>query len=89
MKSGLPATNDKENMVHLYTQPGCPPCTATKRALDKVGIEYEQHDVTKDPSAAETVKALGYNSTPVVVVDDRHWCGFRPTEIERLAERIG
>ncbi|WPH57665.2 hypothetical protein [Mycobacterium phage WXIN] len=41
--------------------------------------------MTEDPAAVEVVKALGYNSMPVVVVSDTwHWTGYRPTEIEKL-----
>ncbi|ODR27274.1 glutaredoxin domain-containing protein [Mycolicibacterium porcinum] len=74
-------------MVTLCSKPGCPPCKATKRELDKLGLEYQQVDVTADPSAAEVVKALGYNSAPVVVVNaDLHWTGFRPTQLALLGE---
>ncbi len=73
-------------MLQLYTKPKCPPCSATKRTLDKLEIEYQQFDVTADPSAAEAVRALGYISTPVVVVDEKnHWTGFRPDRLNGLA----
>lgn len=69
----------------LYTQPSCQPCKATKKWLDKAGIEYDQIDLSVDPAAADAVKALGYTSAPVVVVsDDWHWSGFRPTELSKL-----
>ena len=74
-------------MVTLYTKPGCPPCVGTKRALDKAGIAYQQFDVTENPDAADAVRALGYLSAPVVVVnDDWHWTGLKYTEIETLAK---
>lgn len=72
-------------MIHVYTQPNCPPCRATKLALDKAGLEYVTVDITEDPSARDFVKNIGYNSTPVVVVSEtRHWSGFKPSEIDKL-----
>lgn len=75
-------------MVMLYTQPGCAPCAATKRMLVKLDVEHEVLDVTQHPEAMRIVKDLGYSSAPVVVVDeDEHWSGFRPSRIEALAAR--
>lgn len=73
-------------MIRLYSKPGCQPCKATKRALDKLGIEYEQFDVTTDPSAAEAAAGYGYTSLPIVVVDENtHWGGHCPSKLEKLA----
>ena len=46
--------------ITVYTKPACVQCTATYRALDSKGIEYEIHDLSQDPAALEQVKALGY-----------------------------
>lgn len=73
----------------VYTKPSCVQCTATYRALDSKGIEYDVVDLSEDPSALETVKELGYLQAPVVVTDDEHWSGFRPDKISQLASRLG
>jgi glutaredoxin-like protein NrdH len=77
-------------VVTVYSQPNCVQCTATYRALDKVGIEYVKIDVTADPAAAEVAKAYGYLVAPVVVVTDtgEHWGGFRTEKITELAARL-
>ena len=68
--------------ITVYTQPGCQPCRATKRWLDKRGIEYRTVDVTESPADLEAIKELGYNSVPVVIVSngdpetDLHWHGL-------------
>ncbi len=49
------------------------------------GIQYEVHDVSTDEAALEHVKSLGYLQAPVVVTDDDHWSGFRPTRSRRSA----
>ncbi|QRV02276.1 glutaredoxin-like protein NrdH [Arcanobacterium phocisimile] len=71
--------------ITLYTKPACVQCTATKRALLKNGLSFSEVDLTQDPQALETVKALGYQQAPVVFADGDHWSGYRPDLIKRLA----
>ena len=91
---GLPDANEilRENGSHMsitvYTKPSCVQCTATYRALDSKGIEYEVLDLSQDPAALEQVKALGYLQAPVVITDEDHWSGFRPDKIDELATRL-
>ena len=74
--------------IAVYSKPSCVQCTATYRALDKQGIEYEVFDVSADDKALEAVKELGYLQAPVVVTGDDHWSGFRPDKIQALAARV-
>jgi glutaredoxin-like protein NrdH len=74
--------------ITVYTKPSCVQCTATYRALDNKGIEYEVFDVSVDEKALETVKALGYLQAPVVVTDEESWSGFRPDKIAALQAAI-
>ena len=74
--------------ITVYTKPSCVQCTATYRALDSKGIEYEVLDLSQDPAALEQVKALGYLQAPVVITDEDHWSGFRPDKIDELAARL-
>lgn len=74
--------------ITVYTKPSCVQCTATYRALDSKGIEYEIHDLTAEPDALAQVKALGYLQAPVVITDEDHWSGFRPDKIDELAARL-
>ncbi|WP_157156966.1 MULTISPECIES: glutaredoxin-like protein NrdH [unclassified Diaminobutyricimonas] len=74
--------------ITVYTKPSCVQCTATYRALDSKGIEYEVLDVSTDEQALEAVKSLGYMQAPVVITDDDHWSGFRPDKINELATRL-
>ena len=75
--------------VTVYTKPSCVQCTATYRALDSKGIEYDVLDLSEDDMALQTVKELGYLQAPVVVTEDGHWSGFRPDKIAELAGRLG
>jgi glutaredoxin-like protein NrdH len=71
--------------ITVYSKPSCVQCTATYRALDKKGLEYQIFDVSEDEKALETVLSLGYKQAPVVVTDNGHWSGFRPDRIEEIA----
>lgn len=78
--------------VSLYSLPGqaCPGCRATKRKFDQLGISYTEFRIDNDAAALEAVKAMGYVSAPVVVVDygdgaSTSWSGYRPSRIELVA----
>ena len=62
--------------VTVYTKPACVQCTATKKALDRAGVDYETVDIAMDSDARDYVMALGYLQAPVVVAQDEHWSGF-------------
>lgn len=70
--------------ITLYTKPACMQCNATKKALDRAGLEYTTVDISMDDEARDYVLALGYLQAPVVEVDGEHWSGFRPERIRGL-----
>ncbi|OBA30278.1 glutaredoxin-like protein NrdH [Gordonia sp. 852002-51296_SCH5728562-b] len=71
--------------ITVYAKPACGPCHATKRALDKAGLDYDVVDISIDDEARDYVTSLGYSSAPVVVAGDEHWSGFRPDRVKALA----
>ena len=71
--------------ITVYTKPSCVQCRATKRALEKAGLAYDEVDLTQDDAALEMVKGLGYSSAPVVVAGGEHWAGFRPDKIKAVS----
>lgn len=71
--------------ITVYSKPACVQCTATTRALEARGLEFEVVDLTEDAAAMEMVTGLGYRQAPVVVAGDSHWAGFRPDMIGRLS----
>ena len=84
----FPGERENDMAITVYTKPSCVQCTATYRALDSKGIEYNVLDLSEDPSALEQVKSLGYLQAPVVITDEDHWSGFRPDKIDELASRL-
>lgn len=77
-----PTSTDSTTPITVYSQPGCPGCTATKRALDKSGAEYQVIDISEKPEARAQVLELGYSALPVVVYGEDNWSGFRPDRIK-------
>ncbi|WP_293822360.1 glutaredoxin-like protein NrdH [uncultured Corynebacterium sp.] len=71
--------------ITVYTKPACVQCNATKKALDRAGLEYDLVDISADAEARDYVMALGYVQAPVVEANGEHWSGFRPDRIKGLA----
>lgn len=85
---GLIINPERHHMtVTVYTKPNCVQCNATKRSLDKIGIEYDTVDITEDDAALQRLIDLGFQAAPVVVVDggSESWAGYQPDKISALA----
>jgi glutaredoxin-like protein NrdH len=52
--------------------------------MNRLGIEYEEIDMSKDEAAVEYVKELGYTAAPIIVNGSTHWSGFRMEMINGL-----
>ncbi len=74
--------------ITVYSKPSCVQCTATYRALDRAGLDYDVVDLSLDEQALAQVMGLGYQQAPVVFADEEHWAGFRPDLIEATAARV-
>lgn len=73
-------------MVTLYSQPGCQPCRLTKMQMDKLGLDYTVVDIKASPEGLARVQELGYQSTPVTVVGEDHWGGYKPDRLKALVK---
>ncbi|MFE3836079.1 glutaredoxin family protein [Pseudogemmobacter sonorensis] len=69
-------------MLTLYTRPGCQPCIATKRHLDRLSIPYQVEDLT--PYDAARFREAGHQEAPVVVAPTGTWSGYQPGRIDAL-----
>lgn len=74
--------------IKVYSKPACVQCTATYRALDRQGLDYEVVDMSEDAEALAEVLALGYQQAPVVFAGEEHWAGFRPDRIKQAAAKL-
>lgn len=78
--------------VALFTQPGCGPCIAVKRALQSKGIEFTEVNAREDEAAQKFIATLRdaegkpYQGTPILYVStpegDVHWHGFDPVKMQ-------
>ena len=73
-------------MITVYTLPACVQCDATKRQLQKSGIEYVEVKLHENPEALEKIKGMGFTAAPVVETSEAAWSGFRPDLIATLAQ---
>lgn len=71
--------------ITVYSKPNCVQCTATYRALDQHGLDYQVVDISEDAEALEMVKSLGHLAAPVVIAGAENWSGFQPDRIAALA----
>jgi glutaredoxin-like YruB-family protein len=73
--------------VVLFSHPDCPPCQVLKIFLEEKGVEFEERDITQDPSAVrDLTEKYKSHSTPTLVIGDKVLIGFDP---ERLDEILG
>jgi glutaredoxin-like protein NrdH len=72
--------------ITLLSKNACVQCSATKRALDKAGLEYTEINVTENEEAYDRAISLGHMAAPVVIVEEtgENWAGFRPEKIASL-----
>lgn len=73
--------------ITLYTTPGCVQCRMTSQWLDRAGAPYRTVDLSESPDDMAAVKALGYQSAPVVCAGDEHWSGFQPARLMAAVNR--
>jgi glutaredoxin-like protein NrdH len=75
--------------IKVFTEQFCPACTMTKDYLAHHQIAAQLIDVTTDHAASAALKQLGYNSLPLVLVDEdgqmRVWTGYRPDLLATLS----
>ena len=69
--------------IIVYTRPNCSPCIATKRALQRRGLAFEERSAD-DPAAQALAAAHGYTAAPIVQAGSRSWSGFRPDRIDGI-----
>jgi glutaredoxin-like YruB-family protein len=74
----------KMNVI-VYTRATCPYCTMVKEFLSQRGIDFEERDVTRDPSyAQERVSSTGQMGVPVTVINGQMVVGFDRGRLEQL-----
>ncbi|WP_422117760.1 glutaredoxin family protein [Brachybacterium sp. UNK5269] len=69
--------------VTLYTKSDCPGCFATKRALHKAGVEYDEINLEQHPELLAQFKRQGMMQAPIVETKDgERWAGYNPAKLK-------
>lgn len=77
-------------MITVYSKPKCMQCEMTKMWLDQNKIPYDTVDVIANPEALELLSRYGWQTLPVVAIDDeisdnsKSWSGFQVDKLEGL-----
>lgn len=70
-------------MIQIYSAVWCGYCHAAKAYLDKLGVEFTDYDIEKDPSKAEEcVQKSGQMGIPVLDIGGEIIVGFDRPKID-------
>ncbi|MFB6132514.1 MAG: glutathione S-transferase N-terminal domain-containing protein [Halanaeroarchaeum sp.] len=58
--------------LELYVQPGCPYCEKVQDKLDELGLDYEEHTVSRLRFRRDEVEELSGQKGVPVLVDPEH-----------------
>ncbi|MEY8541226.1 glutaredoxin domain-containing protein [Bifidobacterium pseudolongum] len=75
--------------VTVYTKDNCQQCAATERALNRVGVDYREIQITE--ANISLLQEAGFTQAPVVMVSkgselQDFWSGYRPDKIQGLLQ---
>ena len=69
--------------VELFTTGWCPHCKRARAYFQGKGIPFTEHDIEKEPGAAERLLALtGSRAIPTAVIGGKLVRGYSPTEYQ-------
>ncbi len=75
-----------EKEVVLYTQSGCRFCSLEQEWLSQHGVDFQERNITDDPSALADLEQIPAFSTPVALIDGEVVFGF---DRHKLSELLG
>ena len=68
--------------ITIYSTPSCHFCKDAKALFTEMGLEYTEHDVSKDlPRKTEMTLLSGQIGVPVITIDDVVIVGFNKKRI--------
>lgn len=70
--------------VIVYTTPNCVQCNATKKHLERRGIDYEVVDLSLNEDKLNEFVSMGMTKAPIVDTGTRIWTGYRPADIDAI-----
>lgn len=76
----------EDDIVKIYTLPGCGYCKQVKKHLNKNNIPYQEINLKEDKDGKAFMKARGYTGVPVTVIGKEEIVGF---DLDRVNELLG
>jgi glutaredoxin-like protein NrdH len=70
--------------VIVYTTPNCVQCNATKKHLERRGIEFDVVDLSENQDKLKEFMSMGMTTAPIVDTGTRMWSGYRPADIDAI-----
>ena len=70
--------------VIVYTQPGWGPCHKEVEFLSQKSVDFTEKNVRADRAALKELLDMGYQSTPVTIIDGEAVVGFDQSKIEEI-----
>ena len=76
--------------ITIYSKHNCMQCQFTKKFLEDLNIPFTEVNLSEQPEQAEVVKALGFQTLPVIAAEGQEpFGGFHPDKLNQLAESFG
>jgi len=77
-----------KKMVKIYSTSTCPYCVMAKDYFKKLGVEYQDFDVSIDEKAREELVAKSHQmGVPVIDIDGIIIVGFNRPEIDKALKK--
>lgn len=70
--------------VVIYSSNTCGYCKQAKEYLQEKGVNYEEKNISNDPTARRELMQKGYMGVPVIVVNGEEIVGFDKSRLEQL-----
>ncbi|SCG82452.1 glutaredoxin [Proteiniborus sp. DW1] len=70
--------------VIIYSSNSCGYCVLAKEYLQEKGVNYEEKNISTDPSARKELMQKGYMGVPVIIVNGEEIVGFDKARLEEL-----
>ncbi|MBI1975733.1 MAG: glutathione S-transferase N-terminal domain-containing protein [Candidatus Vogelbacteria bacterium] len=76
-----------EKKVHIYTTPTCMYCKMAKEFFQEHNVRYEEHDVTTDEAARNSmIEKTGQMGVPVIEIDNEVVIGYDKDKLAGLLD---
>jgi len=76
----------EDNMITVYGQPGCGPCHAVIRRLEKAEVPHQYVDLTQNPGQHQRLVEAGCQQTPIIETPHERFTGNDPDKINKAIE---